>query len=85
MREQKRIEDERRRQEELERERQQREKEEADAVAIEDLLQLVYRSTVYVWFSYFYPISKCINFISYGGMVELPIADYPDDMRVVHL
>jgi hypothetical protein len=42
MREQKRIEDERRRQEELERERQQREKEDADAVAIEDVLQLVF-------------------------------------------
>lgn len=65
MREQKRIEDERRRQEELERERQQREKEDADAVAIEDMLQLVYQSSVYVWFNYFYPFSKCINFISY--------------------
>lgn len=58
MREQKRIEDERRRQEELERERQQRDKEEADAVAIEDLLQLVYQSSVYVWFSYFFLFSK---------------------------
>lgn len=65
MRERKRIENERTRQEELERERQQREKEEADAVAIEDMLQLVYQSSVYIWFSYFYPFSKYFKFILY--------------------